>query len=793
MQSPATALLQQGITLHRQGALDEAARIYAQILREAPHHAEARYYLAAVAFQRRDFGEAADLAAQSLQDAPNDARLHRLRGQALHRLRRDAEALASLDRAVECAPDMAAAHGARADVLAEMGRTAEAVESYDRALMLDPSAAGDWCNRGATLDELGRHEEAIASCERAIALQPDFASAHLNKAVALGRLERNEEALAGFNRVLELQPGNTEARMNRALTFKKMERLDEARADYEQVLAAEPGNPGAMTKLATLLLANQEAERALPLIVRALELQPTAETKIVFAECLLPIPPAKIGPDVEDAILRTMSAPFDRPITLPTTAAAVVRQHPAFKTAVERTAPADFMDLVRVADDRLLRALLVDGPIVSADFERLLTGLRRVLLELASAVVPAAESLLPFCCALAKQCFINEYVFFVTPEELRNLQRLRAELDTITDVSKPIPPLRVAAIAAYMPLHSLTAIQALLGRDWPEPVRELLKQQIEEPLVESRLRSDIPVLTPIAEGVSERVGRQYEEMPYPRWIKAPSVVPSASIEKALRTNFPQASFRHFDDRRRLQVLTAGCGTGRHPIDFARRYPDCDVLAIDLSRASLSYARRKANESGIQNVSFAQADILHLPSLGRQFDLIEAVGVLHHLADPEAGWRGLASMLRPGGFMCIALYSETARTQVNRGRRFVEERGYHATAHDIRRGRRDLIAADDADLNELLGFADFYTTSECRDLLFHVQEQQFTLPRIKAFLAEEGLTFLSFRLDEDAFQRYRGRFPEDPAMADLDNWHTFETENPRLFIAMYQFWVQKAEA
>ena len=38
--------------------------------------------------------------------------------------------------------------------------------------------------------------------------------------------------------------------------------------------------------------------------------------------------------------------------------------------------------------------------------------------------------------------------------------------------------------------------------------------------------------------------------------------------------------------------------------------------------------------------------------------------------------------------------------------------------------------------------------------------------------------------------YRGRFPDDPAMTDLDNWHVFETENPLTFLNMYQFWLQK---
>ena len=66
----------------------------------------------------------------------------------------------------------------------------------------------------------------------------------------------------------------------------------------------------------------------------------------------------------------------------------------------------------------------------------------------------------------------------------------------------------------------------------------------------------------------------------------------------------------------------------------------------------------------------------------------------------------------------------------------------------------------------------------------------TLPQIKAFLAKHRLAFLGFELADPLYRAYGRRFPADTARIDLDNWHTFETENPRSFTGMYQFWVQK---
>src|SRR5581483_12481339 len=81
-----------------------------------------------------------------------------------------------------------------------------------------------------------------------------------------------------------------------------------------------------------------------------------------------------------------------------------------------------------------------------------------------------------------------------------------------------------------------------------------------------------------------------------------------------------------------EILVAGCGTGQQAIMTARRFATARVLAVDLSLASLSYAKRMSRVLGVQNIEYAQADILRLPSLSRSFDLIEATGVLHHMAD-----------------------------------------------------------------------------------------------------------------------------------------------------------------
>ncbi len=175
--SPASDLLQEGLALHRRGAVDQAAARYAEVLRADPANADALYYLALISCQHGRFEEGAELARKSLASDPKQARCHVILGRALHALGLHDDALASFDRAIAQAPDLAPAHANRADVLSKIGRNAEALDSYDRALALAPDSVADWMNRGVTLIALNRHDEAVASFVRGYALNPSFAQA----------------------------------------------------------------------------------------------------------------------------------------------------------------------------------------------------------------------------------------------------------------------------------------------------------------------------------------------------------------------------------------------------------------------------------------------------------------------------------------------------------------------------------------------------------------------------------------------------------------------------------------
>mgnify|MGYP002049938707 FL=1 len=207
-------------------------------------------------------------------------------------------------------------------------------------------------------------------------------------------------------------------------------------------------------------------------------------------------------------------------------------------------------------------------------------------------------------------------------------------------------------------------------------------------------------------------------------------------------------------------------------------------------SSLSYAKRKTEEFGIQNIDYMQADILGLGKLDRQFDIVESAGVLHHMDDPVAGWRVLTDCLKPGGLMRIGLYSELARQHIVEIRQEISEAGIGSSDEEMKSFRTKVINSDQDHHRTMSNFNDFYSLSTLRDLLFHIQEHRFTVSQIQDCLSELGLKFCGF--ETEIISQFKLTNAEGDDLYDLDKWQDYERANPSAFRGMYQFWCQKIE-
>ncbi len=831
-----------GLAHHQAGRLPQAEACYRKILAAEPRDVNALHLLGVLARQTGQYSAAVELISMAV--ALNDCvpELHSNLGNALMDLGRTEEAEASYRRALALKPDYAAAHNNLGNVLQGRGEHEAAEACYRRVLALEPSYTETNDNLGVALREQAKSAEAETSCRRALALNPDYAAAYSNLGNALLMQGRSAEAEAACRQALRLDPGYPEGHANLGNALKDQGRLNEAEACYRRALELDPdfavahNNLGLLLKdhgrhadaeacyrraialkpdltdalwnLGCLLLDLDEIEPALEVAQRSLRTKEDNNAKSLFVRCVSHLPKTEMfsNPGAPRSnLLRALTEPWGRPSDLAGFVARVLKQDrtiaggvkranaawPSRPSAPELLGPSDWRTL---AGDQLLIGLLESTPACDIELERFLTAARVSLLEAATATSgPASrdDAVLKVGCALAQQCFINEYVFALAEGEHDQASRLQAALIAGMARGGDIPPLWLAALACYVPLSSLPAAEAILNRSWPKDLDGLLTQQVREPLEDRNARASMPRLTPIMDDVSLLVQQQYEENPYPRWVRTACMLRPTSFDVYLHRQLPLAHLPDLGKPEGVEVLIAGCGTGQHSIETTQRLIGVDTLAVDLSLTSLCYAQRKTRAIGLKNLRYAQADIMQLGAIGRSFDLIEAGGVLHHLADPLAGWRMLISILRSGGIMRVGLYSELARSHVAAARAFIAERRYGSSADDIRRFRQDMMmTGSETAANLASQHRDFFSTSECRDLLFHCQEHRFTLPQISDFLAESRLAFLGFDIEGSALAQFRRRFPDRGALTDLDLWNVFETENPHAFIGMYQFFVRK---
>ena len=676
----------------------------------------------------------------------------------------------------------------RADQYFRAGRLEEA-ESLVRAILTDHPDNLDALNLlGVIAAQKGQVESAAEFFQRAMAVILS------NFSESLRMHHRISEALPLLSNAVALAPSFAKGHIQLAETLTELGQTEKA-LDACRVGLMNCPNEHKLNGLAGDLLLYRKPLEAASYLCAALEQAPDFADHWERLGILLTSVSLPLTKETRPWLQKALTYPGIYPSDIASSIARTLCRDQIVADLANRAEQGDFPrgeklaeTFVKLSSDTLLLTLMESAVIPNVLLERIFTGLRRMLLlHIESYAFPT--SILPFCAALSMQAFISEYAWHVTEEEEDAVERVSVRLKgLISDQSRlNLSPPFVAVLGAYRPLHGLEYAEQLQKLSWPTSLTNLIRTQISEPIEERALRHAIPRITSITDPISKTVRAQYEENPYPRWVRADlssAKIPLLEFIKHIGGTIPNDSSFTAPN-----VLIAGCGTGQQSVFAASFYQDAKILAIDLSLSSLAYAARKSRELGLTNIDYRHGDIMEMAGNERRFHIIECKGVLHHLADPIAGWRILVDLLQSGGLMRIALYSEIGRRKVVMAREYIVEMRYDATVSDIRRCRHDIINLPDSHpLSSLKHWRDLYSISECRDLLFHVQEHRFTLPEIKDALEILGLRFLRFNIPNTT--NYQQQFPQDPSMTSFDNWHEIEQKYPDTFANTYDFWVQK---
>ncbi len=252
------------------------------------------------------------------------------------------------------------------------------------------------------------------------------------------------------------------------------------------------------------------------------------------------------------------------------------------------------------------------------------------------------------------------------------------------------------------------------------------------------------------------VRNQYEALPYP------AVNPEDEHRRLTKTwleDLPVINHYCFAGKQSFKngfrALVAGGGTGDPTIYLAEqlRHTDAHIVHLDMSEASNAIARERARIRGLTNISWVHDSLLNLPALELgKFDYISCSGVLHHLADPDAGLQALRSVLQQDGALGLMVYGTTGRTGVYQMQALMRlvNGPSPGTQQDMQRkiaNTRDLLASlpasnwfrrgEDLHSDHKAGDAGIY------DLLLHSQDRSYSVGELFDWLQDGHGMHLEF--------------------------------------------------
>ena len=191
----------------------------------------------------------------------------------------------------------------------------------------------------------------------------------------------------------------------------------------------------------------------------------------------------------------------------------------------------------------------------------------------------------------------------------------------------------------------------------------------------------------------------------------------------------------------VDILVAGCGTWQ-AAKYALCRPQARVVGIDVSTTSLEHTERLKRQYNLTNLEIQRLPIERVSALARRFDLIVCTGVLHHLADPDAGLSALRSALRSDGAVYLMVYARYGRTGVYMLQDYCRRLGIGTSPLEL----SDLRAALDAlprhhPLAPLLAASrDARNGDALADALLNPRDRSYSVPELFALLDRGGLQF-----------------------------------------------------
>jgi SAM-dependent methyltransferase len=233
----------------------------------------------------------------------------------------------------------------------------------------------------------------------------------------------------------------------------------------------------------------------------------------------------------------------------------------------------------------------------------------------------------------------------------------------------------------------------------------------------------------------------YERYPYPRPIDSLENYRRLGQDRQKRRVDYHLFWPERPYREDQSILIAGCGASQ-AAKHALRWPAAQVTGIDFSAISVGCTEELKQKYDLNNLRVRRLPIERVSDLQMSFDQIICTGVLHHLADPDAGLSALRGVLKPDGAMHLMVYAPYGRAGIYMLQEFCRRIGIQTNDEEM----RDLIAVLAAlppghPLEHLLRETpDFRQEAALADALLNPQDRSYSVPELFDFIAKAGLTF-----------------------------------------------------
>ena len=264
----------QGMAHYEQGRLQQAIRMFTQIVHAIPGFAPAHHMLGLIAFQAGQFDPAIQALTQAVKLQPENAHFLTNFTEILRSAGQLEQAREIGQRAVRLAPGSAAAHSNLGLVYYDQGDLDQAQASQDRALALAPEFDRAINNLGSIARDRGNREEAVRQYEKALRINPNSAETANNLISVLIELEQVTEARKRSEGLLERFPRHAELHRNFGRLFTLENDLDKAEAAFRNAIALDGKKAESYVGLSQVLFEKNHPKLALVEAEQALRLDP---------------------------------------------------------------------------------------------------------------------------------------------------------------------------------------------------------------------------------------------------------------------------------------------------------------------------------------------------------------------------------------------------------------------------------------------------------------------------------------------------------------------------------------